>query len=301
LEPRQVEGSGFRVPDSGISDATSNRETDPCLWSPGIKLGVKPGSWFHQTECFGPVLGVMRAENLKQAVEWQNATDYGLTAGLHSLDPKEHAYWREHVQAGNLYINRATTGAIVQRQPFGGWKRSCIGPGAKAGGPNYVLSFCYLSDSGPVGLKQVEENYIAAKLEHTGKEHDPSGLHSESNVFRYRPSRGVIVRVAAGDQETIKRIELAGRTTGVSYEIVTSDEGDESFIARLPELAKRAEFFRTVNGASERVLAAVHEGGLNWIDAPVTACGRIELRNWMREQAVTTTLHRYGQLAGTRK
>ncbi len=97
---------------------------DPCLWSPGIKLGVKPRSWFHLTECFGPVLGLMRARDLEEAVELQNAVAYGLTAGLHSLDEGEIAAWRERVEAGNLYINRAITGAIVQRQPFGGWKRS---------------------------------------------------------------------------------------------------------------------------------------------------------------------------------
>jgi RHH-type transcriptional regulator, proline utilization regulon repressor / proline dehydrogenase / delta 1-pyrroline-5-carboxylate dehydrogenase len=49
--------------------------------------------------------------------------------------------WRDEVEVGNAYINRPITGAIVRRQPFGGWKRSCFGPGAKAGGPNYVAQF----------------------------------------------------------------------------------------------------------------------------------------------------------------
>ena len=109
------------------------------LWSPGIKTGVRPGSEFHLTEYFGPVLGIIEARTLDEALELQNAVDYGLTAGLHSLDAGEIAHWLDRVEAGNLYVNRGTTGAIVQRQPFGGWKRSVVGPGAKAGGPNYLL------------------------------------------------------------------------------------------------------------------------------------------------------------------
>jgi RHH-type proline utilization regulon transcriptional repressor/proline dehydrogenase/delta 1-pyrroline-5-carboxylate dehydrogenase len=114
-------------------------ETD-VLWSPGVRDGVKPGSEFHKTEYFGPVIGVMHAETLEQAIEWQNAVNFGLTAGLHSLDVAEISRWTSAVQAGNLYVNRTTTGAIVGRQPFGGWKRSSVGTGAKAGGPNYVAS-----------------------------------------------------------------------------------------------------------------------------------------------------------------
>ncbi len=109
------------------------------LWSPGIRTGVAPGSYFHLTEFFGPVLGVMHAKDLDEAIRLQNAVDYGLTAGLHSLDSDEIATWLDQVEAGNLYVNRGITGAIVQRQPFGGWKRSSVGAGAKAGGPNYLF------------------------------------------------------------------------------------------------------------------------------------------------------------------
>ncbi|QGN33849.1 bifunctional proline dehydrogenase/L-glutamate gamma-semialdehyde dehydrogenase [Microlunatus sp. Gsoil 973] len=109
------------------------------LWSPGVRAGVRPGSQTHRTEYFGPVLGIMYAADLDEAIELQNAVDYGLTAGLHSLDVSEVQTWMERVQAGNLYVNRGTTGAIIRRQPFGGWKRSSVGTGAKAGGPNYLV------------------------------------------------------------------------------------------------------------------------------------------------------------------
>lgn len=114
-------------------------QIDDVTWTPGIRNGVKPGSEFHQVEYFGPVLGIMRARTLTEAIEMQNAVAYGLTAGIHSLDQHEIEDWIEHVQAGNLYVNRGITGAIVQRQPFGGWKRSAVGAGSKAGGPNYLF------------------------------------------------------------------------------------------------------------------------------------------------------------------
>jgi len=111
------------------------------LWRPGIKYGVKAGSFFQTTECFGPVLGLVRAKSLKHAIEIQNSSAYGLTAGIHSLNTTEIKTWCESVDAGNLYVNRGITGAIVQRQPFGGFKRSSVGFGLKAGGPNYILQF----------------------------------------------------------------------------------------------------------------------------------------------------------------
>ena len=111
------------------------------LWSPGVRSGVEPGSEYHLVEYFGPILGVMRVDTLDEAIEAQNQVDYGLTAGLHSLDPDEINYWLNRVQAGNVYVNRGITGAIVRRQPFGGWKRSVVGTGAKAGGPNYLFGF----------------------------------------------------------------------------------------------------------------------------------------------------------------
>ncbi len=265
---------------------------DPCAWTPGIKLGVQPGSWFHLTECFGPVLGLMRATSLAQATEWQNATDFGLTAGLHSLDPDEVAWWRDRAQAGNLYINRPITGAIVQRQPFGGWKKSCIGPGAKAGGPNYVLNFCRLNDA-----DEVETDYDVAWTNHFAIEHDPSALRCESNVFRYRPCRGVILRLESQDQRTIERAQLVAEITGDPLTIsIREKESDAQFIARLPALAKNAEFLRTTITPSDDVLHAANEVGLNWINAPLLASGRIELARWLREQSISETRHRYGQL-----
>jgi RHH-type proline utilization regulon transcriptional repressor/proline dehydrogenase/delta 1-pyrroline-5-carboxylate dehydrogenase len=229
----------------------------------------------------------------RQATDWQNATDFGLTAGLHSLDPDEITWWQDRVHAGNLYINRPITGAIVQRQPFGGWKKSCIGPGAKAGGPNYVLNLCRLSELDP----KMENDYHEAWTNHFSVKHDPSAMKCESNVFRYRPCRGVILRLDTRNEHAIQRAKLAAEVTDAPLIIsLREEESDAQFITRLPELAKRAEFLRTLTPPSDEVLEAVNDTGLNWINAPLLASGHIELTRWLREQSVSETRHRYGQL-----
>jgi RHH-type proline utilization regulon transcriptional repressor/proline dehydrogenase/delta 1-pyrroline-5-carboxylate dehydrogenase len=110
------------------------------LVGPGVRWGVVRGSFTHQVELFGPVLGVMEADGIEHALELTNATPYGLTAGLQSLDAREQALFLERADAGNLYVNRPVTGAVVGRQPFGGRKDSSLGSGVKAGGPNTLLA-----------------------------------------------------------------------------------------------------------------------------------------------------------------
>ena len=126
----------------------NNIAGNPQMWTPAIKWGVKPGCYTHMTEFFGPLLGVMSAKNLKHAVDMVNQTGYGLTSGLASLDRREQAYWTKRIKAGNLYINRGTTGAVVLRQPFGGMGKSALGAGLKAGSPKYVAQFMDYQEKG---------------------------------------------------------------------------------------------------------------------------------------------------------
>jgi RHH-type proline utilization regulon transcriptional repressor/proline dehydrogenase/delta 1-pyrroline-5-carboxylate dehydrogenase len=85
------------------------------------------------------LLCVLSAESFEEAIAVANATPYGLTGGVFSRSPAHLEYARRELRVGNLYLNRATTGAIVGRQPFGGLKSS--GAGWKAGGPDYVRQF----------------------------------------------------------------------------------------------------------------------------------------------------------------
>jgi RHH-type proline utilization regulon transcriptional repressor/proline dehydrogenase/delta 1-pyrroline-5-carboxylate dehydrogenase len=217
------------------------------LWSPGVKEHVLPGSPFHLTEYFGPVLGIMTAPTLDAAIDLQNAVPYGLTAGIQSLDPVEVEHWIRRVQAGNLYVNRGITGAIVRRQPFGGWKRSSVGPSAKAGGPNYVMSLGSwrpaenaprenlllegLSDAvtsvvtlGQPGMEFEEFDRVrrAARSDQEaweaefGVSRDVSGLEVERNVFRYRPT-GVTIRLSEGESlgHLVRLLAAAARTGAI--------------------------------------------------------------------------------------
>jgi RHH-type transcriptional regulator, proline utilization regulon repressor / proline dehydrogenase / delta 1-pyrroline-5-carboxylate dehydrogenase len=240
-------------------------DEDGALWSPGVRVGVRPGSWTHTTEWFGPVLGIVRVADLDEAIAVQNATGYGLTGGIHSLDDREVERWLAKVQVGNVYVNRHTTGAIVQRQPFGGWKRSSVGPGAKAGGPHYVAQLGTWREEGPpaAGIEPAHEvldlaggwfgaggdappglsTDDVAWLETAvrsdelawravyGVEHDPSGLAAEANVLRYRPRRLVVVRAGHGARDRdLVRVILAAVRAGTPVQLSTSSPD------RLPDL-----------------------------------------------------------------
>jgi RHH-type transcriptional regulator, proline utilization regulon repressor / proline dehydrogenase / delta 1-pyrroline-5-carboxylate dehydrogenase len=106
---------------------------------PHIFADVPPNARIAQEEIFGPVLAVLKARDLTQALEIANGTPYALTGGLYSRSPLNIARAKQEFRVGNLYINRKITGALVDRQPFGGFKLSGIG--SKAGGPDYLLQF----------------------------------------------------------------------------------------------------------------------------------------------------------------
>jgi RHH-type proline utilization regulon transcriptional repressor/proline dehydrogenase/delta 1-pyrroline-5-carboxylate dehydrogenase len=276
-------------------------------WTPGIRVGVRAGSWFHQTECFGPVLGLMQADDLDHAIKLQNGVEYGLTGGIHTLDPHEIDTWIERVEVGNAYINRGITGAIVRRQPFGGWKRSAIGPGAKAGGTNYVAQ---LGRWVPVDNPTHDNAWLQAALasdqywwDHEfSVEHDPTGLFCESNLFRYRPLPKMAIRVvrseaadgAAVDLE-LARVREAARRCGVSTEVSdAATEPGAEFARRLGGLG--VSRIRVIGPVDAELRLAANAAGVHLANDPVTANGRVELLHYLREQAVSRTLHRYGNL-----
>jgi len=101
--------------------------------------GITPQHRLAQEEIFGPVLAVMRAKDFDEALAWANATKFALTGGVFSRSPDHLARARREFRVGNLYLNRHITGALVERQPFGGARMS--GVGTKAGGSDYLLHF----------------------------------------------------------------------------------------------------------------------------------------------------------------
>ncbi|MEE2826002.1 MAG: bifunctional proline dehydrogenase/L-glutamate gamma-semialdehyde dehydrogenase [Planctomycetota bacterium] len=319
-------------------------DNNPCLWRPGIRVGVKPGSWYHKNECFGPVLGLIRVDDLDQAIEIQNSSDFGLTGGLHSLDPKEIAKWRERVEVGNAYINRGTTGAIVQRQPFGGWKDSCVGPGPKAGGPNYVSALADWHETGApqcraeldeklqkaverlmqLDLSPEERDGLAAAAgsyaywwqREFSVEHDPSQVHGESNCFRYLPRPWHMLRVEdarqAGSTMEVARTVLACLVTGtelrVSFKQLDASvleilqtggancqqESAEQLADRLAKM--QAGTLRFLGTHDVQLFSPSRIGNIPILSSGVLANGRIELLSHLREQSISQTVHRYGNI-----
>ncbi len=106
---------------------------------PTIFTDAKPNSRIAQDEIFGPVMAVIRAKNLDEALEIANGTEYALTGGIYSRSPANIERVKKEFSVGNLYINRGITGAMVDRHPFGGFNMS--GAGSKTGGPDYLLNF----------------------------------------------------------------------------------------------------------------------------------------------------------------
>lgn len=224
---------------------------NPHLWSPGIKWGVKAGSFTHQTELFGPVLGVMKADSLDQAIEWANSTPYGLTAGIHTLDEREQKRWSERIIAGNCYINRTITGAIVRRQPFGGCKDSSFGPGIKAGGPNYVIklmtphTIALPKEREPLKTVSLKLNLLVQQQHDNQEEwelwnasigsysfywnhyfaqsHDPSRIRGQDNYLLYTPHQDLVLRIQEKDDwlDILKCI-VASQTCEAPLEISIS-------------------------------------------------------------------------------
>ncbi|RPH91503.1 MAG: L-glutamate gamma-semialdehyde dehydrogenase, partial [Chroococcales cyanobacterium metabat2.561] len=107
--------------------------------SPTVFKNVPPDAVIAMEEIFGPVVAIIKVSNFEEALAVANGTDYALTGGLYSRTPAHINRATQEFEVGNLYINRGITGAIVSRQPFGGFKMS--GVGSKAGGPDYLLQF----------------------------------------------------------------------------------------------------------------------------------------------------------------
>ncbi|ELL0791589.1 proline dehydrogenase family protein [Campylobacter upsaliensis] len=238
------------------------------LMTPGIKYGVKKGAFTHMNELFAPLLSVMRAKDLKEAIELVNATGYGLTAGFESLDEREWEYFHTHIQAGNIYINKPTTGAIVLRQPFGGVKKSAIGFGRKVGIYNYITQFMDIEAKADTNLL---DSPLASALEKLSKASDESiqatlanatlmaksyayhykhefsvardyvNIRGEDNLFSYTRIKNLAFRVCEQDSlQDILGVIIGCHTLGLSP-LVSYDSTQSSIIKELKKICKAVD------------------------------------------------------------
>jgi RHH-type proline utilization regulon transcriptional repressor/proline dehydrogenase/delta 1-pyrroline-5-carboxylate dehydrogenase len=304
------------------------------LWSPGIRVGVSPGSEFHRTEYFGPILGIITVATLAEAIEVQNDVDYGLTAGLHSLDDAEQAQWIQEVAAGNLYVGRGITGAVVRRQPFGGWKKSTVGTGSKAGGPNYLVGLSdwspapasgttvgcvvdawaekFLRETALVGddldfLRRSLASDLVAWDTEFGVTRDVSNLGVEANVLRYLPAPVTVRAEADARPVEVLRVVAAGLRARSTLRLsvhasVALGEGVLGFLTTNGvSVDTETDWARAVShGGADRT--RVVGSGTDVPTGPsaavwsgaVTEAGRVEMLPFLREQSISITHHRFG-------
>ncbi|EPO4042236.1 proline dehydrogenase family protein [Campylobacter upsaliensis] len=238
------------------------------LMTPGIKYGVKKGAFTHMNELFAPLLSVIRAKDLQEAIELVNATGYGLTAGFESLDEREWEYFHTHIEAGNIYINKPTTGAIVLRQPFGGVKKSAIGFGRKVGIYNYITQFMDIEAKADTNLL---DSPLANALEKLSKASDEStqatlanatlmaksyayhykhefsvardyvNIRGEDNLFSYTRIKNLAFRVCEQDSlQDILGVIIGYHTLGLSP-LVSYDSTQSSIIKELKKICKAVD------------------------------------------------------------
>jgi RHH-type proline utilization regulon transcriptional repressor/proline dehydrogenase/delta 1-pyrroline-5-carboxylate dehydrogenase len=209
--------------------------------------------------------------------------------------------------AGNLYINRGITGAVVNRQPFGGMKLSAFGPGLKAGGPNYCLQFMNVTDK-PGTATDYNKSYAEwYQKEFCHARNIQPKIRGEQNVFRYLPLKGGMVLRLFGDEtlEQIQMVQLAAKTVGTP--LTVSLEADHPLVAKLGEDVRKESLssfcsninkYERVRTISKNVPDVVFEAAAQcdkYIaqSLPVRN-GRIELALYIQEQSISNEYHRYG-------
>ncbi len=324
------------------------------MLKPAIRWGVENGSFCHMNELFGPVLSVMKAKNLEDAIDIVNKTGYGLTSGLESLDAREIEYWKENIKAGNLYINRGTTGAIVLRQPFGGMGKSAIGAGRKVGIYNYITQFMDFEETGEPKtvnktdhpmfktinswidnslkglykefnndfnkLKSAFSSYLENYKNEFGIEKDYFHIRGEDNIFRYLPLNKVALRASKEDNvfEILSRV-LASHVCGVKIHISVPYEESSAIsflfenrddilnnndIIRRENEEEFAKGFKDVDRIIYSDISRVTPLAFSEaakipkfiIRQKPMMEGRLELLNYLQEQSISYSYHRYGNL-----
>jgi RHH-type transcriptional regulator, proline utilization regulon repressor / proline dehydrogenase / delta 1-pyrroline-5-carboxylate dehydrogenase len=257
-----------------------------------------------------------------------------LTSGLQSLDESEQLLWKNSIEAGNLYINRGITGAIVNRQPFGGMKRSAFGGGIKAGGPNYVSCFINITEKPQEGttseafhalvvilhpdntvrFHKAVESYQVNMENIFSKERDCNKLIGEQNIFRYLPLRNMALRIYPEDELCDTLMVLAAANivrTPVTLSITKEDPKLEVLqkginkeciikIQSDDEFLNDMEQYERIRTCSSQLpyelyKQAAHLGKYIATAKPLVE-GRVELLHYLKEQSIAFEYHRYGSI-----
>lgn len=222
------------------------------LWRPGVRTGLTRDSAFWHDAIGMPVIGVVAAHTVDEAIALTNRLGAGGVAGLHASDPQETLPWLERARAAKLSVGRATTGGRIERQPYGGWRRAGMGGSALAGGPNRLQALgswelregtasptLHLRGLSPevrvlIETAQASLDYQSfdrvrraalsdalAWRTSLGRAYDVSGLGIERNLLRHWPV-STHVRLAEGARlADLVRVVAAGFVTGAPMTVST--------------------------------------------------------------------------------
>jgi len=221
------------------------------FWTPGVRTGVSAGSHLTRAAVAAPVLGILHAPTLARAIELQNAIGSGYVAGLHTRDARDLDPWIDSADAAVLRVNRLTTGAVVQREPVGGWGDAVAGSGAMAGGPNRLVTLgSWRPSSGGASSSTLHlrglDSRITALIEAAqptlsyeafdwlrrgalsdavawdrefGRVKDVSRLGVERNLWRYRPADVAVRATADAAWQAVLRVLVAAVRSGSTFSL----------------------------------------------------------------------------------
>lgn len=224
-------------------------ETAGRFWTPGVRTGVTAGSHLTRAAIAAPVLGILHAPTVTRAIEMQNAIGSGFIAGLHTRDAADLELWLDTAEAALLRVNRPTSGAVVQREPLGGWGDAAVGTGAMSGGPHRLVtlgswrpssggaasSTLHLRglDSRITGLIEAAQPTLSYEAfdwlrrgalsdavawdREFGRVKDVSRLGVERNLWRYRPADVAIRATADATWQAVLRVLVAAVRSGSTF------------------------------------------------------------------------------------
>ena len=303
------------------------------LWSPGVRDGVAPDSEFHLAEHRAPVLGIMRAADLSEAIDLQNAMPFAHAGGLHSWNPDEVATWLRSVELGELFVNRGAVASAAKRSgantllTLGSWepvfpepKESVVVKGVSRGISDLIEAAQPGMDY--LGFDRVRAGARSDQIAwdtRFGQSRAVGDLRFERSVIRYRPipvairlsedapgwalarvlaaamRAGAPVGISSATPITASLVQfLRDETTAISVTEVVI-EADARWYARLRSGETGAHRIRLLSGDPSALVALLGAGSHAAIYAePVTAAGEIELLPFLREQSVSITAHRFG-------
>ncbi len=285
-------------------------ETAGRFWSPGVRTGVTAGSHLTRAAVAAPVLGILHAPTVTRAIELQNAIGSGFVAGLHTRDTADLDLWLDTVEAAVLRVNRPSTGAVVQREPIGGWGEATVGDGAMSGGPNRLVTLgSWRPSTGGASSSTLHlrglDSRITALIEAAqptlsyeafdwlrrgalsdavawdreyGRVRDVSRLGVERNLRRYRPADVAVRATADAPWQAVLRVLVAAVRSGSTFSLSTP----VGLPAAVRHLLGESEIAVSVESDEEwlqRLAGGIPDAETLGADAPVVAPrpGRVRL------------------------